>query len=58
MQAMFLLDDCWFYRNIDARLRAFGIAEFAADTDVCDEITLLHFLCAAKGKAGTFDWLL
>ena len=57
MQAIFLLNDRRFRRNIDALLRTFGIAELAADTGVCDKITLLHFLCAAKSKAGTLNRL-
>ena len=58
MQTIFLLNDRRLSRNIDALLGTFGITELAADTGVCNKITLLHFLCAAKGKAGTFDWLL
>ena len=57
MQAIFLLNDRRFRRNIDTLLRTFGIAELAADTGVCDKITLLHFLCAAKSKAGTLNRL-
>lgn len=58
MQAVLLLNNHRFSRNVDTLLRAFGIAELAADTGVCDKITFLHFPCAAKGKAGTLNGLL
>ena len=35
----------------------FPCNQLAADTGVCDKITLLHFLCAAKSKAGTLNRL-
>ena len=57
MQAVFLMNDHRLERNVNALLRTLGIAELAADTGIRDEIPLLHFLCAAKGKASTFDWL-
>lgn len=56
MQAIFLLNDRRFRRNIDALLRTFGIAELAADTGICDKITSCTF-CAAKSKAGTLNRL-
>ena len=55
MQTVLLLNDHRLARNVNTLLRAFGIAELAADTDIRNKVALLHFLRAAKGKAGTLN---
>ena len=58
MQAVFLLYDYGFCRNVNALLRAFGIAQLATDTFIRYKVTCFLCLRPAKRKAGAFDWLL
>ena len=57
MQAVLLLNDHRLAGNVDALLRTSGIAEFTADAGIRDKVALLHFLGAAKGKAGPLNGL-
>ena len=58
MQAVFLLYDYGLCRNVNALLRAFGIAQLAADAFVCNKVAV--FLCPrpTEGKTGAFNRLL
>ena len=54
MQAVLLPDHNRLLRDINALLRAFGIAQLAADALIRHKITGFLFLGAAKGKSGPF----
>ena len=58
MQAMFLLYDYRLCRNINALLRALGIAQFAADALVCHKVAAFLCLRPAEGEAGALNRLL
>lgn len=57
MQAVILMDDYRLYRNINAFLRTFGIAEFTANAFIGNKIALFDFFCTTKGKGCTFNRL-
>ena len=58
MQAVFLLDHDGLCRNVNALLRALGIAQLATDAFVRYKVTCFLCLRPAKGKAGAFNRLL
>ena len=57
MQAVFLLYDYRLYPNVDTLLRAFGIAQLAANAVVRHKVTCFPCLCPAEGEAGAFKRL-
>ena len=55
VQAMFLLDDNWLPGNIDAFLRAFGVAQFTADALVRYKVSADFIGSIAKSERGPFN---
>ena len=55
---MLLLNHDRFLRNINALLRALGIAQFATDALVCNKVAAFLSLRPAKRKTGSLNRLL